>query len=69
MDNSTEDKKQEMVIEKKPRKASAYNIFVKQNYKKCEHLPVKERFSYLGQLWKSEQEKKPEKKTEKKSKK
>lgn len=63
MDNSTEDKKQENVVvveekPKKPRKPSAYNEYVKKNYKKCEHLPVKERFAYLGKMWKEEQEKK-----------
>ena len=65
MDNSVvEDKKAEMVIEEKksPRKPTAYNEFVKKNYKKCSDLPVKERFAALGKMWKEKKMKKAEKK-------
>ena len=76
---NSEDKKQEIVVqemkpneekkEKAPRKATAYNEYVKKNYKKCDHLPVKERFAYLGKMWKETKAVKEEKKAEKKSKK
>ena len=63
---NSEDKKQEMFVveekkEKKPRKATAYNEFVRSNYKKVNELPVKQRFAALGKMWK-ETEKKEEKK-------
>lgn len=38
-----------MVGGKKP--LSAYNKFVKDNYSKSTHLPVKERLAYIAGLW------------------
>lgn len=33
------------------RKPSKYNLFVKEHYADVKHLPNKERFPVLGQLW------------------
>jgi hypothetical protein len=68
--DSTEDKKQEMkpnVEEQKkaPRKATAYNEFVRSNYKKVNELPVKQRFEALGKLWKEQKMKQEQKKSKK----
>ncbi len=43
-------KKKDKVKEKK--KPSEYATFVKTNYDKARHLPSKERFKFLSDLWK-----------------
>lgn len=48
------------VVEKKPKRApSAYNLFVKDAYKRQEvqALPPKDRFSKVAELWQKEKEK------------
>lgn len=37
-----------------PRVPSAYNMFVKDNYSKASHLPVKERLAFIANLWKNQ---------------
>ena len=43
---------------KQPRKPTAYNMFVKEHMKDFPDIPVKERMSKIGELWKKEKEKK-----------
>lgn len=38
---------------KAKREPSSYNIFVKENYSKSTHLPVKQRLAFIANLWKN----------------